>query len=98
MPGDSSITNLDVQFGALDLEETGFSVLADKYPSANSAPPVGNATTIPPANIDLNVSQPAALDGNTSSPPKQTQSQSSISSALSQSQMVRIITFFIYRD
>lgn len=90
MPGDSNISYLDVQFGALDFgEETGFNALTDKYPSTNNTTStIENTSSVPASNLDLTVSQSSTLEGYTSSPPKQSQSQSSISSALSQSQLV----------
>lgn len=96
MPGDlnSSVGYLDVQFGALDfMDGNTFDGVTDKFATPNNTGMEGT-TPAPTSNLDLSaVSQPTALDGYTSSPPKPTQPQSSISSALSQSQMVSEHTY-----
>lgn len=101
MPGDlnSSVGYLDVEFGALDLisDTSSFDGVSDnKFVSNTSTSVLENSTTVPTSNLDnmVVVSQPSTLDTYTSSPPKPAQTQSSISSALTQSQMVSSISLF----
>lgn len=94
MPGDlnSSVGFVDVEFGALDMisDSNSFDGVSDNKFTSNSGSGMESTTPAPSSSLDLSaVSQPSALDSYTNSPPKPTQPQSSINSALSQSQMVR---------
>lgn len=98
MPGDlnSSVGYLDVEFGALDLisDSNSFDGVSDNKFGTNTSSGLESNTAVPVSSLDMGgvVSQSTTLDTYTSSPPKPAPTQSSISSALSQSQMVSLIT------
>lgn len=84
MPGDlKSIGLLDVQFGAMDL--LSFDSVADtKFNPPNNSTSLDNANTTPSSNLDLsNTNQNSTIDAYSSQ--QKTNTQSSISPALSQS-------------
>lgn len=94
MPGDLTVGCLDLQFGAMDIigDNNSFDSAvneSNKYGNISSSNIDGSSAT-PSSNMDLNAVSNASLDAYSPSKPN---TQSSISSALSQSVSIICVYF-----